>query len=1821
MHNGAFRFSGDEHSQIQNCTFDRCSSGGPVGVMAFLSTAVNTLSNCLFDRCASNSSYTAAVEVFSVVHITNCHFFHCSSRLRWIISMYSYSEQSLSNVTFVGCEVTNLLDGEVVDLVMNGNGNLVDCFSTSHQPHIYSGNLLGLPFPNWKVTSSGVDEEVCGLWEKKCQSVEYVVSQCIAENEARTATEMQTMTLLDEIHTISPISIGNKSITICGEKEGDMPKTSLCGQAAEATDLFTVSTGRLALIDLTLIPLAGASFVSSANGLTVKGCEVDGSSLGSSTLSSPFVSITSGSLVISASSFSSIDLSSDPLFSLSTSFLSVSLDESAFNAIHTSSSLGGSVLSVSVGIAQTVSITSCAFVSCSSSVGEGGAVRVVVSEGSFRIDSACSFRRCTAKTNGGGLSVDLAGRIGTGSFEIGAASFGLGEEMNEAEGKGNDMFIATVAAERSLINLSSVQLASLLTPANDSHFFSATELAACWFEEVGGVEGSLLYLWHPYSGGTVGVLAQSPVDSSFCGNVKLPCSSLSVGNALVRESSAGADDIVVLFLSDIPLSSTLSTSKEVKWEGHGSDRMTLQITGDENVIVDGGKLTLVNLIFTVSFSSFSKSFFEVNGGSLSVDSCDFVSIRSTHSGPAIHATLGADKTLSLSSVSFKQCHSSDGDGGAVFLDLTSTTSHSHYSFTSVTFGCGDERNTAEGRGHDVFVWGSTLSSLIVSSQWTNSHPSTFGEDNEGCLWGEDRSEAGTPFESTTLLVYLLDLEGPSTEVRSNGKDVRGCGRSTTPCQTLQTSLSHLSESETNVVIVQDETEINFELLSDRTDLTMMGQDTPKSVKVKDNGKVTITRNILRFHSLAFTTTLSSFSRSLMTLSSAGSLSIVSCSFASFHSTNPGSIVSGSLHFTSFVSVQSCSFDSCSSDEDGGVFSLSCEEDIPSSSLTINATFLPSCSCGHSKKGSFVFLEGWGFEELLEGSNWEQSCASLSTPANDNTLFGIDHSESAESAFHEVSLLFYLLPFRGLTIHAGSEGRNSNGCGTESKICRSLELAHSHLEGKGKYSLIVENETVLSSPLLFAQNDMVIEPDSGRGTIRIVGLGSFVDSKFDSTHVLTISRIIFELSAATCEVLFHSGQGQLILQSCSFSSSSSMSCELVRVEQGEFTLDNTTFSDPLFDSTPFTLSSLVHAAFHQVTLTSSSLARFLSASGQTKDSLLSIDTCRFEGKPTSELNTKNDTDDEDVCSWSSGLLEVSDCQAVLTSVTFFSLPQGTVWILGGSLSLATCSFEGCSQHNERFPSVRRNVRCSGGGSVVVQSLSGGDGFVSSHCWISSDECSVKNGTDALLSPLFVASLDSKASKSTRNKNKTLSIEIAGSTFVPCGLKMEVFQEGSSDTVETAKIDLSPPATVSFSETRIELEVSEESLTSTLNKKMEWKGRLVFGDGERSPNSFVVRPSQAAMNKASAGRAMKWAIPTIVGVVAVLLFVLILIVCLRRRKQKAAKKPTLVSQEELDENIEKMDVNMDMFQAGSEDRTELQHDIKTESAENPPSTLHAPSSGSRNDGYEWVRVVGVNANGAVLEERAVLAKDTLYNRLHPPSQKRELDKRAVMRQIVEAVKETLRFERLSQQLLLLSSHRVMFDENEKVCLKLGESLPLPSAVIAPLQNEPQLQPDSLSLSDTKTILPNDPNCSFFPQPQQQSQPSLNSNETGQPKNENAAFEEIRWQAPEVQSKKTNVNVSQASVFSLGLVLWEIDTGQVPFREFDAMNAGRQGVLGVQPNLGLVEDKDLAEMIGRCVQMEPVDRASLAELSSFFSTKEGVAKEGGKDLHLGTGNRGLG
>ncbi|KAK2961775.1 hypothetical protein BLNAU_3212 [Blattamonas nauphoetae] len=53
--------------------------------------------------------------------------------------------------------------------------------------------------------------------------------------------------------------------------------------------------------------------------------------------------------------------------------------------------------------------------------------------------------------------------------------------------------------------------------------------------------------------------------------------------------------------------------------------------------------------------------------------------------------------------------------------------------------------------------------------------------------------------------------------------------------------------------------------------------------------------------------------------------------------------------------------------------------------------------------------------------------------------------------------------------------------------------------------------------------------------------------------------------------------------------------------------------------------------------------------------------------------------------------------------------------------------------------------------------------------------------------------------------------------------------------------------------------------------------------------------------------------------------------------------------------------------------------------------------------------------------------------------------------------------------------------------------------------------------------------------------------------------RWLAPEVIEKKENIDNKQVDVFSVGVLLWEVETGQVPHGEQDGVNACRQIVAG--------------------------------------------------------------
>ncbi|KAK2955683.1 hypothetical protein BLNAU_9373 [Blattamonas nauphoetae] len=189
-----------------------------------------------------------------------------------------------------------------------------------------------------------------------------------------------------------------------------------------------------------------------------------------------------------------------------------------------------------------------------------------------------------------------------------------------------------------------------------------------------------------------------------------------------------------------------------------------------------------------------------------------------------------------------------------------------------------------------------------------------------------------------------------------------------------------------------------------------------------------------------------------------------------------------------------------------------------------------------------------------------------------------------------------------------------------------------------------------------------------------------------------------------------------------------------------------------------------------------------------------------------------------------------------------------------------------------------------------------------------------------------------------------------------------------------------------------------------------------------------------------------------------------------------------------------------------------------------------------------------------EIAVWKKDTLYNRLHKPLQNEPtLDVASVRMQLLKRAKEIEKQPNIGHVLATLNPHSIFFDAAGVVMI------------------------DCKQHSQTGQSW------------------HQKSGQTGSGANQEN--EGDRWKAPEMVEAKTDVDAGQAGVFSLGLILWELETQQVPFREYDAVNAQRQLGSGVLPLMTNFSDS-LREQIVSCLNLDPKLRPTIAELDKMFN-----------------------
>ncbi|KAK2955972.1 hypothetical protein BLNAU_9132 [Blattamonas nauphoetae] len=189
------------------------------------------------------------------------------------------------------------------------------------------------------------------------------------------------------------------------------------------------------------------------------------------------------------------------------------------------------------------------------------------------------------------------------------------------------------------------------------------------------------------------------------------------------------------------------------------------------------------------------------------------------------------------------------------------------------------------------------------------------------------------------------------------------------------------------------------------------------------------------------------------------------------------------------------------------------------------------------------------------------------------------------------------------------------------------------------------------------------------------------------------------SVSQAQSLISSNNGDLSLTSCSITSSSTISAKLVSISTGSLQITHLNLTSLSFSSVPFELSTSATGSFSNVTATSTTTTQLLSASNST----IHLSQCDFDGQ-----KQVSQTNEEDICGWSTGFVSLDNCTTTLTGSSFSHFANGAIAMKDGKMTVKTSSFDKNSASFSDFPSFHRNIICVGNGTIEIETLSGGDG---------------------------------------------------------------------------------------------------------------------------------------------------------------------------------------------------------------------------------------------------------------------------------------------------------------------------------------------------------------------------------------------------------------------------------------------------------------------------------------------------------------------------------
>ncbi|KAK2949966.1 hypothetical protein BLNAU_15109 [Blattamonas nauphoetae] len=727
------------------------------------------------------------------------------------------------------------------------------------------------------------------------------------------------------------------------------------------------------------------------------------------------------------------------------------------------------------------------------------------------------------------------------------------------------------------------------------------------------------------------------------------------------------------------------------------------------------------------------------------------------------------------------------------------------------------------------------------------------------------------------------------------------------------------------------------------------------------------------------------------------------------------------------------------------------------------------------------------------------------------------------------------------------------------LCGHVELAcHSIVGGvglSGQRKVEIKGEAVVGTAMNMEGEDLVIFGHKKHGTVVFSGKGQIINNDHEDPDYLTISNVTVSVDASTLpsdSAVFQIDAGSMDVSGCSFTSDKAIGFALIRMDGDNLTLSkvvfaaSTTADGRLLAMTKGTLDA------NDVTLDSLSFSSspilISHATGELKASHFT--NCSITTQSSS--NSDFEPDSDPLCRWRTGLLALNESSLQITSSTFSFLPSGAIFASNSEISIESTTFHDNTHSTSDFASVRHNVWCEGAGQVQIGSLHGGDGSGSEWMWMEADEeCRITMNGSTVTAPFFVPTINTKESKCSQKKEE-FTLNLVGSLLVPCALTLNLFEiaDSAKDTLSTSNVTI-PIQSTQTNESFISLQLPLSSIS--LNTTFEWRASLLFGHHSRETESVLFKISAKMERKAHALQAMKWIIPVVCSVIGLLILLLVVFLICRRRKQtKTNTQQKLSEQQELN-HVDEIEVKVEQFGFGTSD---LNNSLIRDNLHANESEITGDTKVNQNMSEQAKQpqdqiVEAINCDNVVVTTQ-INNRDTLFNRLHRNQNQFTLDRQVLMKKLSRALENIALSDPKSHTLLRFSPHWILFDSMDCVYLQSADTQHEPSRFVA--------------------------------------DGSLLSKASG-------GYEEQRWEAPEVAKRKPFIDTGKAAVFSLGLVLWEIETGLVPFGETDAANAQRQLDSGILPPMEKIKDENLALLIERCLILDPSQRATLHDVSDFL------------------------